>query len=226
MTLLNAYCALVIFAVGFAMHREGLFNAVLMSVNVLLAGILTFHCWEPLADLLDEKLQGGSFAGLEDALVMAGLFIGFLIALRWTTNGLSSSAVLFEPNLDRYGGAAMGLFAGYLLTGFLVCFMETLPWKSDFLGFTPRIAREATDEKVRRYFPPDHVWLALMHQAGTNSLSWKPANPEKTTYNDRYRTFDPDGTFELRYLRYRRYTEQDGKYAPPLIHQGELKTGK
>ena len=148
------------------MHREGLFNAVLTTVNVLLAGILTFEFWEPLANLLDEKFQEGSLARLEDAIVMVSLFAVFLIALRWTLNSLSPTAIELEPNLDLYGGAAVGIFAGYLLAGFLVCVMETLPWKADFLGFTPH----STDDKARRYFPPDGV-LAGPHAMGRDQIA-------------------------------------------------------
>ncbi len=224
--MLIAYCLLVMLIVGFAMFREGLFTAVLTTVNVVLAGLLTFEFWEPLADLLDEQFRGGTLAGLEDVLVMVSLFAVFLIALRWATNALSCSAIDFEPNLDHWGGAAVGAFAGYLLAGFLICAMETLPWKADFLGFAPRNAKDEADDPGRRYFPPDRVWLALMHRAGTNALSWKAANSEGNAFSDRYRTFDPDGTFEQRYLRYRRYGLQEGRYVPPLIPQGELPTGR
>ena len=42
---------------------------------------------------------------------------------------------------------------------------------------------------------PDRVWLAMMHRMGQDNLSWGEGSV----------TFDPDGTFPLRYSRLRRY---------------------
>jgi hypothetical protein len=62
---------------------------------------------------------------------------------------------------------------------------------------------------LRRVLPPDRVWLGLMYRAGayafSNQEDDRPLNP--TTLYDKYYTFDKYGTFELRYRRYRRYTD-------------------
>jgi hypothetical protein len=53
--------------------------------------------------------------------------------------------------------------------------------------------------------PSDRVWLALMHRAGLYAFA-----------NDT-ETFDPHGTFELRYARYRRIDSSH-----PLQYYGEF----
>ena len=106
-----------------------------------------------------------------------------------------------QPKPEFPGGAVIGLAAGYLVSGFLVAAVQTLPLPDNFLGYEPRV------EEGRRYFPPDRIWLATMHRAG--------AVPFSRTAD----TFDADGTFTLRYGRYRRYSEDQGE---PLPYRGEL----
>jgi hypothetical protein len=216
------FCVFVILAVAYAMHHEGLFTAVTMFVNVLLAGFLAFEFWEPLADQLDGIFKGGAMAGLEDCLAMVMLFSLFLVILRLVTNSLAFNEIEFEPNVSRAGSIVFGLLAGYFVAGFLAVCFQTLPWHENFLGFQPR-PDDGVEDGLRSYLPPDRVWLAMMRRAGANTLCWREidAAPEANFY-DRYRTFDPYGTFELRYQRYRRYNEKDGKYMPPKTYQGEF----
>ena len=58
---------------------------------------------------------------------------------------------------------------------------------------------------VRRYLPPDRVWLAMMQRGSQGPLA---------TDGD---GFDPRGYFELGYLRHRRY----GSNREPLGYSGE-----
>ena len=47
----------------------------------------------------------------------------------------------------------------------------------------------------------------MMRYAGAHSLGWQEDNPGVDDPYERYHTFDRYGTFELRYLRYRRVGE-------------------
>lgn len=207
----------VILAIAYAHHREGLFTAITMLVNVFLAGALTFAFFEPLAGALEPIFQGGILQGTEDFLMMTLLFCMFIALLRWATHSLSFSDFYLEPNLNRFGGALVGMLTGYLLAGFLVCMMETLPFHENFMGFE---VRKADEGKLRTYLPPDRAWLAVMRYAGANALCWQvnPAHPDAESNADRYKTFDPNGTYEIRYARYRRYA--DTREAMP--YQGEF----
>ncbi len=205
----------VVIAVASAHAREGLFSAATMLVNVVLAGVLTFNFWEPLADELDVLFKGGFLAGYEDTFVLTVLFTLLLILLRVVGNKLLPKQVLFHGYLQQFGGGLIGLLTGYLVAGFLVCVLQTLPWHEHFLGFRPR----ADDEGgLRRLLPPDRVWLAVMRYAGAHAFTWKEHNPDAASPYDRHLTFDGAGTFELRFLRYRRYGEQ----REPLHYQGEF----
>jgi hypothetical protein len=181
---------------------EGIFGACVMFFNIFFAGLVAFNFFEPLASGIEGMIPADAKAhGYEDALCLIFLFWGTLGVLRLVTNLLATTEVTFHPIAQRAGGAVIGLAAGYLVSGFLVAAFQTLPLPDGFLGYEPRV------EEGRRYLPPDRVWLATMHRAGAVSLSRTAG------------TFDSDGTFTLRYARYRRYSEDRGEALP---YRGEL----
>jgi hypothetical protein len=195
---------LIMLLVAAVFTFEGLFSAFVMCINILLAGLVACNCFEPIAAALEPHLAGTRALGYEDALSLIFLFWVTLGVLRLATGFLAGTVVSFHPLIQRTGGAVFGLGAGYLAAGFLMVAFQTLPCHENFLGFEPRIHEP---RGWRRYLPPDRVWLASMHRAGAGPFSNGPS------------TFDPDGTFTLRYARYRRH----GDDRDPLPDKGELK---
>lgn len=216
LVVLSVICMLI---VAYAQFREGLFTAVTTLINVFIAGIVTFNFWEPLANLLDSAFQGMFLEGYEDWLVLTTLFCVTLVLLRVATNNLAPLQVHFAAVPQQIGGAVVGMITGYFVAGFLTCVAQTLPWHENFLDFQPYSSREPG---MRRLFPPDRVWLAAMRHAGAYPFSraaddYAESEKDASRY-DEHPTFDSAGTFELRYLRYRRYSDQRS----PLPYQGEL----
>jgi hypothetical protein len=201
--------------VAYACFREGLFTAFLTLVNLVLAGVITYNFWEPLADALDSTLQGSILDGYQDFLLITVIFALALGLLRLITNNLANSLIEFTPTVQQFAGAAVGLLTGYLLSGFLICAFETLPWHRNFIDFQPRSRGESA---YRRFFPPDRIWLALMRHAGAYPFARGATNDKAESPYEKYPTFDWAGTFELRYSRYRRYSDADD----PLPYGGEL----
>ncbi len=215
--MLEFFTVLIMLIVAYAYFREGLFTAALMCLNVFLAGLVTFNFYEPVADLLDALLAGTFLSGYEDLFVLTALFAGILAALRAVTNNMSPSQTEFPGYVQQLGGGLFGLATGYLVSGFLVCALQTLPWHENFMNFQPR---DETEPPMRTFLPPDRVWLALMRHAGAHAFSWSEDKdkPEAENPYDHYLTFDRDGTFELRFLRYRRY----GDKRDPFRYEGEF----
>lgn len=182
---------------------EGIFGACVMCFNIFFAGLVAFNFYEPIAAALEPNLAGTRALGYEDALCLIFLFWVTLGLLRLATGFLADTEISFHPWAQRAGGAFIGLFAGYLVSGFLVAAFQTLPCPENFLGFEPRYEE---GRGLRRYLPADRVWLAMMHRAG--------AVPFSRTGD----TFDADGSFTARYSRYRRFG--DGR--DPLPYRGEL----
>lgn len=207
---------LIMLACGYAQYRNGLFSAFAMLIMVILSGLVAFGFWEPIADLLDPLFQNTAMAGTEDAIVLFSLFALVLLALRVTINYMAPDMIEENGILQHFGAGGLGIITGYLLAGFLLCTMQTLPLDERFLDFEPRGDKEPV---YRSIYPSDRVWLALMRHAGATPYSWKeePA-PTGSTNADYYKTFDRNATFELRYLRYRRTTQERG----PLPYFGEF----
>jgi hypothetical protein len=193
-----AFLTVVLMAgVACAFWRQGLLAAVAMCVNVFLAGLVAFNFWEPLADLLEPRLAGTVLAGYEDGLCLVGLFCLTLGLLRLATYVLVPRPPAYPPALQRGGAVAFGLATGYLVAGFLLCVLQTLPWEEHFLFFDDP-ADPGT--AVRQVLPPDRAWLALMCRAGGDPAPrWLE-------------------TFESRYARYRRHPPG----GEPQPYRGEL----
>jgi hypothetical protein len=218
---------LIMLAVAYAQLREGLFTACTMFCNVLLAGLIAFNFWEPLADSLESVFSGTFLNGYEDAVCLVFLFCLSLGVLRAATNAMSRTQIRFPEFVQRGGGVLFGLLTGYLVSGFLVCTLQTLPWSENFMSFNPNYER-GSESSARQILPPDRVWLAIMHRAGAYAFSSKEdpnagaggfaAGSAQDPYVRRYITFDKYGTFELRYARYRR----SGDKRDPLPYQGEF----
>ncbi len=183
--------------VAYSFWGEGVHTAFCMLVNVIVAGLVAFTFFEPLADFLEPTFSNTFLEGYEDFLSLMVIFAAVLGGLRFATNYLVSSVIDYHPMLRQLGAAACGLVAGYFLAGFLVCAYQTLPWYVNFMGFDEKYDSNAPNAKVRALLPPDRVWLAFMQRASQVPLSSDP--PEM---------FDMYGSFEARYARYRRYTDQ------------------
>ncbi|GIW78877.1 MAG: hypothetical protein KatS3mg105_0684 [Gemmatales bacterium] len=188
--MLEAFTVVVVFVVGCVFAWQGLFAACTMFVNFLLAGLICFNIWEPIADALELFFRGSIIQGYEDFLSLIFSFWIFLSVFRILTNYLAPQQIDFDPLLQHVGGGVMGLLLGYLASGLLVCAMQTLPWDERFLGFDPSYSKE---DVVRRYIPADRVWLAMMHRASAGPFASGDG------------TFDADGSFTIRYARDRRF---------------------
>ncbi|HZU36314.1 MAG TPA: CvpA family protein [Gemmataceae bacterium] len=209
--MLILFTVLIVGAVAYAYLGEGLIQASLMCINVLIAGLVAFNFWEPLADLIEEQVSGSDFATYVDALCLLGLFCLTLGLLRLVTNTLQPLQIDIHGAVQSAGGAFFGAIIGYLVAGFLLCVFQTLPLAVDFLGFDPNYQ---PGQGLRTYLPPDRVWLGLMQYASSHAFNvdadedTQPAPLAKDLANpdlDESRTFDKYSTFELRYARYRRY---------------------
>jgi uncharacterized membrane protein required for colicin V production len=191
--LLGFLTVILMLVAAYAFWRQGVLPAFAMVVNVLLAGLIAFNFFEPIAAELDPMLAGSFLHGYEDSLCLIVLFCLTLAFLRWAANALIHTTIEYHPALQQGGAVLFGLLTGYLVAGFLICVAQTLPFDEHFLKFDARLEANAPGAKVRRVMPPDRIWLSLMHRASKASLSW-----------DDDSAFDPDGSYELRYSRERR----------------------
>jgi hypothetical protein len=186
--MLSVATIVVMLVVAYAYAREGLFTAALMVVNVLAAGLICYNFWEPVAGMLDSMVEGGALDGFQDFLSIVVIFGVTLLLLKLATNYVVDTQLEFHPMLHQFGGAAVGLLVGYLVSGFLISAMETLPWHRNFTGF---VVRATGEPPMRSVFPPDRVWLGLMRHAGAFGFARDDDNPNADSAYDRCPTFPP-----------------------------------
>lgn len=185
----------IMLGLAYVFLQEGLLTACCMLVNVLLAGLVAFGFYELLANELDPMLAGTFLAGFEDCLCLVLLFSLVLGLLRLATYSLAYTSLDIPPAVERVGGALFGLVTGYLVAGFLLVVVQTLPFPEGSLPLDHKVNSERVGSHT---FPPDRVWLAMMHRAGLGPFSWGDGP-----------TFDPHGNFSLRNARYHRKDDND-----------------
>jgi hypothetical protein len=183
-------------AVAYAYFREGVLTALTTLVNVFVTGLVAFSFFEPVANSLEPTLGTSIFANYEDSIALFGLFILTLAGLRWVTNNLAPEDIELHALAQQISASAVALLTGYLVAGFVVCMLQTMPLGQKSLGLNAQV--ENPPIPIRSLLPPDRVWLALMQRAGTGPFKQEDAP-----------TFDPEGTFEMRYERERRIKESD-----------------
>ena len=207
--LLGLFTILIMAGVAYAFWREGPLTAFAMCVNVFVAGVLAFNFYEPIADALDPSFADSAAHGIEDGLALMVVFLPSLMLLRLATNNIVRTQPEYPAALYHSGAVACGLLAGYLLSGFLLCTIQTLPLARDFMGFEPY--RPGESSAARKILPPDLVWLAMMHRLSGAGLS---CGDER---------FDSRCSYELRYARYHRFTidEKTGE-EKTLPYRGEM----
>lgn len=179
---------LLMLIVSYAFYQEGLFVAFYSFVNILLSFVLVVELYEPFAGFIEIQLKGGAAEGFEDAIAMVVLFSASFGALKFLALQLAPSEIGYSHLVHNLGGAAIGLFAGYFLSGFLWCVMQTLPWQEKFMGFEARSTIKSASSVFLR---PDRIWLSSMRKFSKGAF--KTGN-----------IFDVSASFELRYQRYRR----------------------
>ena len=200
---------LTLFVMGvvvFSMMREGLFGALCYLFGVVFAGLVSFHCWPALAGALEDSFQGSFLANHEDALALYGVFALVLGLCRVVSNVIASRELDLPPQMSQIGGGVVGAVTGYLLAGFLVCAMQTLPWDEKFLGYSPPetdpAANKSTGSISKKVLPPDQIWLKLMRHASLKIFEDEDMKYEKST--------EPLDVFTYQFSKYRRL-QPDGR---------------
>jgi hypothetical protein len=155
--------ALVVFVLTLGM--EGIWSGVLMTINVIIAGIVATTFYEPLAQWLQGMYFGGHFYW--DTFTLGGIFAVTAMALRHMTDFLAPRRLMFPERIDQAGGIVMALICGWITIGFSTMALQTAPmevkplWgsfepeRSNFLGMAA----------------PDYQWMQFFQYTATGALA-------------------------------------------------------
>ena len=155
-------CLLLMLIVAYVESRQGLLAAATFFVSVILAGVIAYHVWDPLATELGSLFAGDMLEGYEDAFALVIPFAFVLILLRVATNKLAPRPMALHGYIQQAGGGFFGFLSGYLLAGFVLCVMQMLPDEFN-MNVNPRADGQADE---RRWTRPERVWLDLIRHDG------------------------------------------------------------
>lgn len=158
---------LLIGTIAYMQTIQGLFNAVVMCVLVLLCAALSLATFEWIAlEFLIERI--GDLA-LPAALM--GSFIVPLIVLRLTLDSLIKRAGLIPILADRAGAAALGVVTGMTMVGMLAIALQMLPFGGSFMGHSG--LDPETFEETGLWLSPDRFVASYAAMLSDGVLSGK-----------------------------------------------------
>ena len=170
-----------------ALWKEGIWSALVMLLNVLLAATVATAWYEKLVAVLEPRLP--SFTYLLDFVALWGLFCLLLLGLREATDRISRTRVKLRRPVELFGGPLVAALAGWVMTCFTAATLHTAP--------VPRAVVQPTPE-ARMFFglAPDRKWLAWVRGATLTGPFAVPGS-----------AFDKDADFIIRYADRRQRLE-------------------
>lgn len=191
-----AYILLVVmFIVVAMMWTEGMWSNGITLINVVFAGIVSWNLFEPAAGFLEPKMP--SFTYVVDFLCFWVLFILTYNIFKAMTDQISTHAVRFKKPVEQTGRVLFAMMTAWVMTCIICASLHLAP-----LGRSPMKGSFAQEPKSNCFFglAPDRMWLAFMHTRSKKGLSTMKKN-----------TFDPDGSFVLKYGTRRKNLEAHNK---------------
>jgi len=132
--ILSVLTALLILLIAYWWASQGLFDAFIHFVCVVIAGALAFAFWEPLT--VGFFLKGGAFDGFAWGISLGGIFLVALFALRFVSDFVTPK----RPHLPRWVnlsfGSVLGLLSAMLSMGIILIAVGHLTTSKELLGYT------------------------------------------------------------------------------------------
>jgi hypothetical protein len=194
----------ILAAVTGMLVREGLWRAILMFLNVLVAASVATAWFEPLAQFLESKL--GRSGELLDFLSSWLIFCGVLAILREVTDRLAPTKVAFPQLVERIGGGIAAFLTGWVMVAFTAATLHTAPVSRDDIQPTP-------EARMFLELAPDRKWLGWV-RGSSLSGPFSRGGAFPTESGDCLRPdlmFDHNADFILRYADRRTYFAKQKK---------------
>jgi len=172
---INILFGLIVLIIAWCLIREGLWGAVLLFFEVIVAGLLAMNFFEPLAALMQDNLA--FMAGYEDGVALLVVFGLTVFIFREADGMFWPNMVRFPGIVHRAGAVVFGVLTGLAVSGFLLCAFQTLPVPSDFMGYD-------SERKMVAGVGLDRYWLAFSQRMSQKALG-----------RSEDRAFDPEAAF-------------------------------
>jgi hypothetical protein len=187
------FLLLILAATAAAIWFQGLWNAAVTLVNMILAMAIATSFYEPICTAL-ERISNDvkSYTYLLDFIVLWLLFAIAFGILRAVTDAISKKAVEFDFAVEAAGRSVLALFGGWVMVCFVAFSLQMAPLNS----VNPLGAWATPTSKTFGPFSPDRMWLGFMYSRTTPGAFGPPQ-------------FDPNADFRLK------YHERREKYSAP-----------
>lgn len=196
--MLNFLFILVLLITIALLFREGLWTNVLTLFLAVTSGIVATNYFEPLTRLLGENVQFMDYNW--DVVAFGLIFAAAFFLLRTLTLAVAPLRVKFEPRVDRYGGALVAAWTGWVAVCIISFAMHVAPMSRVYVGgsFDP-------EQPIFFGFAPDRLWLGFAQKI-SNGGGW--GTNETDAEGNVTSMFDRDGDFAIKYASRRKYLEK------------------
>ncbi len=143
----------------------GLWTNSLVLINTIMAGLVAFNYYEPLARWLDSQMP--SFTYFWDFLSIWLIFAVAMGLMRTVTDLSSRIKVKFRRPVDLIGGIVMACAVGWVMVCFTTAALHTAPLARNFLdgNFQP-----TPNSRMYMGLAPDRKWLGIVRRVSKGSF--------------------------------------------------------
>lgn len=146
---------LVWLGVTWCVASDGAFNAGITCIIVVVSGLLAMNFFETVAKAGQSILTSITWQYRWDIVALLGLFIFFVVVLRYALEWVAPLYHQLEGRANEIGRWGFGLITGYVMTAFLLTALHTAPFPREFIDFKP--------ERSNFFdaLAPDRQWLGF-----------------------------------------------------------------
>jgi hypothetical protein len=181
--MVNLFLLLVFTAVTLLLTREGLWSALIMLLNVLVAASMATAWHGSLAVAAETYLP--SYVNLLDFLSMWTIFCVVLLVLRETTDRVSHTKVKFLRQVEMFGAPLAAAAVGWVMIAFTAASLHAAAVPRDVVQPTP-------ESRMLFGLAPDRKWLSWVRNASRSGPFAVAGRP-----------FDKDADFIVRHAHRR-----------------------
>ncbi len=171
--ILSVISLLMVILVAAFWVYQGLFSALIMLFETIIACMLAFGFYEAVNSIWSDS---GAMRDIGPSLAMMLIFLVSLIVMRIISDRLVTDAVNFPLQIDRAGAGVCGFLTGMIIAGTALVAVQMFPFESSVLGFS-RFETDRDGRPVRQslLIRPDGFTLGMVQ--GLSNGRFGAGNP-------------------------------------------------
>ena len=132
--ILSIVISLLVLLIAYWWANQGLFDAFIQLICVVIAGALAFALWEPIT--IGFLLSGGGFDSYAWGVSLGFLFLGLLFLLRFVADFCTPTRPTVPAWANLSFGSLLGLLSGILTMGIVLIAVGHLSTTRELLGYS------------------------------------------------------------------------------------------